>query len=156
MEQQLLRNNSDTTEASLIDSTEIGAISIEYFMGDEMGYHIAVTAEEPSYPNIPERHLLAAILERAYRDALSSTIETHLIREAIAWFLTPTTYPLELGFTFEQVAEELKLTARRMSFLMDNVKEASINHDALAITRQKDVVFRNRPWTYWSVCHYIR
>jgi hypothetical protein len=73
----------------------------------------------------PERTLLAAVLERAFRD-LQKHIERKIRRTAISWFLCTCPGPEEnlYGFTFKQIVEELGLCSARVEELVDAAKKA--------------------------------
>lgn len=89
---------------------------------------LSATVDAPNAS--PETILLAAILERAYRDLEPYTEWQHK-RTAIAWFLGNGVRPKKEGpkahFTFEEVKEELELSSTQVAYIMKKVKEAQLN-----------------------------
>lgn len=105
-------------------------------------YAQSVDAEVLCLPStyVPERGLLAAVLERAFRD-LEPIVEEHVRREAVAWFLTKPPKDLDLSepsknvedpnyvFGFHYIFEYLGLTSTHMRFIMEKVRLSEKHHE---------------------------
>lgn len=105
-------------------------------------YAQSVDAEVLCLPStyVPERGLLAAVLERAFRD-LEPIVEEHVRREAVAWFLTKPPKDLDLSypskniddpnyvFGFHYIFEYLGLTSTHMKYIMEKVRLSEKHHE---------------------------
>lgn len=91
---------------------------------EESEYPTLYLDEEPIVVHSPEKVLLAAILEMAYRD-LKPYVSREIKRKAIAWFksdFAPENFPIK--FTFKQIISELELSAADIKYIDDAVEEA--------------------------------
>lgn len=80
-----------------------------------------LTAEETPTQKIPERTLLAAVLERAFRDLDWTLVNQENTREALAWFQALGD-PDKEPFSFSFVKETLGLTSRDLLVIEKKVK----------------------------------
>lgn len=94
-----------------------------------MKYRPIVLESAEEFPNyldqahLPERGLLAAVLERSLRDLdIVAKSERHFKRTAIAWFEGKLNEPD--GYSFEDVIYALGLTIGQVEFINDKVDKA--------------------------------
>lgn len=80
-----------------------------------------LNAEEISSPKIPERTLLAAVLERAFRDLDWTLVNQENTREALAWFQELSNCEDQI-FTFKFISETLELTSQELLVIRKKVK----------------------------------
>ena len=84
----------------------------------EEKFSFLIDEEDITSPIIPERALLMAVLDRAYRD-LDPLTEQRYHRHAIAWFRNSSKGSL---LSFKYVIQHLELGYNEVKFLMDKVK----------------------------------
>lgn len=98
---------------------------------------------------IPERTLMAAVLDRAYRD-LYAVVEAEVRRTAITWFLADKSRFKEdfSFFTFAQVAEALELSSKETAFLEKAARAAKehLNNPYSSMMYFKPVHIRQSRW----------
>lgn len=72
---------------------------------------------------IPERGLLAGVLERAYRDLINTTyiVDQADKRDAVCWFLKKQAEDPEF-LSFQFVCAHLELSSERINFLVKEAK----------------------------------
>ena len=105
----------------------------------------------------PEKGLLAAILERAYRDLYCSNFED--FRAAMHWFMeeAPTPDDFRWRIYFEQVVEILGLSISRVRFLRGLVEDFSPYLESKAkfkLDRPKVIKIRQKKT--WRRGHVVR
>ena len=88
---------------------------------------VAYQEQEEAASGCPERHLLAAIFERAMRD-LFCFGDLGIMRDAIGWF-TNIHIPGKLKFTFSRVHQILQFSKKRLDFINERVAEAKSIYD---------------------------
>lgn len=90
---------------------------------------IMLSTEQSQYTEpsryVPEKGLLAAILERAFRD-LEANVDVHHRVDAIRWFQGRRIHSRRYTttFTFEQIANVLELSAYQIEYIMCKVSQA--------------------------------
>lgn len=107
-------------------------------------------AYECTYP-VPEKGVLAAILERAYRDLYSNVFDD--FREAIYWFQDKADTPDDFtkGVYFDQIVEILGLSPSRVLYLETKVVEFLPyikNKEQFKIDRPKVIKIRQK--RHWA------
>lgn len=82
--------------------------------------------DNPTRFSTPERLLMLAVLERAYRD-LSPIVDPNTRRQAIRWFqasLTCLEVKQDCRYTFTQIAEMMEFGIKEINFILEKVAEA--------------------------------
>lgn len=76
---------------------------------------------------IPEKTLLAAILERAVRD-LTESVPIEDTKAAIKWFnrRTMASFKTRIGFSFRDCVEMLEISGEQENFLLEKVRHAEL------------------------------